>query len=90
MTPSVLSPFRWVQFLSERAPPIVFLLLASGPCLSGLQIVEGKIDWIKFLFAVFGELVMIIIITTTMTTMPREPKVNLVTFRRVLGLGVYA
>lgn len=73
--------------MSERAPPIVFLLLASGPCLSGLQIVEGKIDWIKFLFAVFGELVMIIMMTT-MTMMPREPKVNLVTFRRVLGLGV--
>ena len=70
--------------MSERAPPIVFLLLASGPCLSGLQIVEGKIDWIKFFFAVFGELVMIIM----MTTMTREPKVNLVTFRRVLGLGV--
>lgn len=31
-----------------------------------------------------------IIIMTTMTMMPREPKVNLVTFRRVLGLGVYA
>lgn len=75
--------------MSERAPPIVFLLLASGPCLSGLQIVEGKIDWIKFFFAVFGELVMIIIMTTV-TMMPREPKVNLVTFRGVLGLGVYA
>lgn len=57
---SALNPFRWVQFLTERAPPIVFFLLASGPCLSGLQIVEGRIEWIKFLFALFGELVLLL------------------------------
>ena len=46
-----------MTFLMERAPPLVFLLLAAGPCLSGLQAVEGHIDLTKFLWAVIGELV---------------------------------
>ena len=27
----------WLVFFNERAPPLVYLLLAAGPCLSGLS-----------------------------------------------------
>ena len=74
------SLFNWTQFLKERAPPAVFLLLAAGPCLTGLQMVEGKIDWEKFIWAVFGELVSTFIIIKTLSNM-LCPKVLLLTVR---------
>lgn len=52
-----LSFSNWVTFLMERAPPLVFILLAAGPCLSGLYIIEGYINIEKFIWAVVGELV---------------------------------
>ncbi len=51
------SPKNWVTFLGERAPPLVFLLLSAGPCLSGLSTVEGKVHLDKFLWSLVGELV---------------------------------
>ena len=44
-------------------------MLAAGPCLTGLQMVEGKIDWEKFIWAVFGELASTFIIITTLSNM---------------------
>lgn len=46
-----------MTFLLERAPPLVFLLLASGPCLSGLYTVQGYIDVGTFIWGLIGELV---------------------------------
>lgn len=48
---------NWLTFLLERAPPLVFLLLASGPCLSGLYTVQGYIDVGTFIWGLIGELV---------------------------------
>lgn len=48
---------NWLQFLWERAPPLVFGLLASGPCLSGLYLTAGHIPKEKFVWALLGELV---------------------------------
>jgi len=46
-----------MTFLLERAPPPIFLLLSSGPCLSGLYMTQGYVDVEKFVWAVLGELV---------------------------------
>ena len=48
---------NWLTFLMERAPPVVFLLLAAGPCLSGLYTVQGHINIGTFLWGLVGELV---------------------------------
>ena len=40
--------------MNERAPPAVFLLLASGPCLSGLIMTQGYVDVEKALWSVIG------------------------------------
>ncbi len=47
----------WLVFLYERAPPLVFGLLAAGPCLSGLVYVEGSVDWEKFAWGLIGMMV---------------------------------
>jgi 4-hydroxybenzoate polyprenyltransferase len=44
----------WKTFLNERAPPVVFVLLALGPTLTGLKMVEGFVDFEKLLWAGFG------------------------------------
>lgn len=49
-------------FLSERAPPLVFVLLSAGPCLSGLYVVEGHLHWEKFLFSFIAELVLLLVV----------------------------
>lgn len=51
---------NWATFLKERAPPVVFLLLAIGPCLSGLYATEDHIDLEKFSWALVGELVSLV------------------------------
>jgi 4-hydroxybenzoate polyprenyltransferase len=56
------SIFNWVQFLNERAPPLIFLLLAAGPCLTALQVIEGNIDWEKLWWALPGQLVLLLMI----------------------------
>ena len=48
------SLFNWLKFMNERAPPAVFLLLASGPCLSGLIMTQGYVDVEKALWSVIG------------------------------------
>ena len=48
---------NWLTFLMERAPPAVFLLLAAGPCLSGLYTVQGHINISTFIWGLVGELV---------------------------------
>ncbi len=48
-----------MTFLLERAPPPIFLLLSSGPCLSALYINEGFVDLEKFVWSVIGQLVSI-------------------------------
>lgn len=48
---------NWLIFLSERAPPLVFGLLAAGPCLSGLVQAQGSVNWEKLLWALIGVLV---------------------------------
>lgn len=53
---------NWLIFLNERAPPLIFVLLAAGPCLSGLSATEGRIDLEKFLWALVGELVLLLLI----------------------------
>ena len=35
----------------------MFLLLAAGPCFSGLLLLEGAIDKEKLIWAIFGQLV---------------------------------
>ena len=46
-----------MTFLGERAPPLMFLLLSAGPCLSGLVVVEEYVNKEKFAWALLGELV---------------------------------
>ena len=48
---------NWVTFLTERAPPLVFVLLAAGPSLSGLYLTESYINTEKFIWALIGQLV---------------------------------
>ena len=43
---------NWITL--ERAPPLIFLLLACGPCLSSLYVTQGCVDTEK---GVVGELV---------------------------------
>ena len=54
---TLCSAANWLTFLLERAPPAVFLLLATGPCLSGLHMVQGYVDWERAGWAVGGMLV---------------------------------
>ena len=51
-------------FLVERAPPLVFGLLAAGPCFSGLAQVEGFVDIEKLVWAFIAELVGVPIVYT--------------------------
>lgn len=48
---------NWMIFLNERAPPLVFLMIAAGPSLTGMYHVQNYIDWEKFLWGLFAELV---------------------------------
>ena len=52
--PSLCSLGNWLTFLNERAPPLVFVLIAVGPTLSGLQLTEGFVDVEKFIWAALG------------------------------------
>lgn len=47
----------WLTFLMERAPPLIFILLAAGPCLTCLYATEGYINPEKFMWALIGQLV---------------------------------
>lgn len=53
---------NWLVFFSERAPPLVFVLLAAGPCFSGLVYIEGFVDWEKLVWALIGMLVRVLIL----------------------------
>ena len=53
-TPPLCSLGNWLTFLNERAPPLVFVLIAVGPTLSGLQLTEGFVDVEKFIWAALG------------------------------------
>ena len=48
---------RWIMFLNERAPPLVFFLLAAGPCFTILKLVNGALDVEKCAWGIFGNLV---------------------------------
>lgn len=51
---------RWAEFLAERAPPLVFSLLAAGPCFTVFKLINGYIDWEKCIWGLFGNLVLLL------------------------------
>ncbi|XP_064382251.1 uncharacterized protein LOC135331124 [Halichondria panicea] len=53
---------NWLVFLYERAPPLVFGLLAAGPCLSGLMYAEGSVDWDKFAWGLIGMMTLLLLV----------------------------
>lgn len=46
-----------MTFLLERAPPLVFVLLAAGPCFSSLYMTEGVINIEKLVWGFLGQFV---------------------------------
>lgn len=48
---------NWILFVNERAPPLVFLLLAMLPTASGLKLCEGLVDYEKLAWGTTAHLV---------------------------------
>ena len=48
---------NWILFINERAPPLVFLLLAVLPTASGLKLCEGWVDYEKLAWGTTAHLV---------------------------------
>ena len=63
-----------------KLPIISLVTKILCPCLIELCMIEGKIDWEKFIWAVFGQLVSTFVIITLFSNM-LCPKVLLLTVR---------
>ena len=48
---------NWLILINERAPPIVYLLLAAGACLSGLQLFQDRVAPWELSWGIVGQLV---------------------------------
>ena len=53
---------RWLTFLNERAPPLVFALLGGGPVVSSLYLYNDRFDWLKFLTVFPAQLLLLLTI----------------------------
>lgn len=51
---------NWILFINERAPPLVFLLLAVLPTASGLKLCEGWVDYEKLAWGTTAHLILLI------------------------------
>lgn len=51
---------RWITFLNERAPPLAFALLASGPVLSSQYVFIGYVSLSLVLWTLPGQLVLLL------------------------------
>ena len=68
LTDAVAPPLRktfsairnWTIFLNERAPPLVFLMMAAGPSLTAMYHVQGFLDWEKFFWGLFAQLMVLL------------------------------
>lgn len=53
---------NWSILIFERAPPVVYLLLAAGACLSGLQLFQGRVTPWELLWGITGQLPLLFLI----------------------------
>jgi 4-hydroxybenzoate polyprenyltransferase len=63
--PAAYQPWNfhnWMTFLSERAPPLFFLMMAAGPCLSILYSKTEGFPIEKFIWAILGEQVLLLLV----------------------------
>lgn len=60
LKPERWSMKNWILFINERAPPLVFLLLAILPTASGLKLSEGFVDYAKLAWGTAAHLILLI------------------------------
>eukprot|EP00731_Ephydatia_muelleri_P011078 Em0005g1664a len=53
---------NWLILINERAPPIVYLLLAAGACLSGLQLFQDRVAPWELSWGIVGQLPLLFLI----------------------------